>query len=336
MSLWMVRGGRFGEHEILSFENGLACIGFHEVPDLTKTSTKEEIFELVRAAYPEKPDMAIHNLAGQLRTFVHRMEKGDLVAMPLRNSPQIAIGTVTGPYRYRIDLGDVHHTREVEWIRTDIPRIAFGQDLLYSLGAIMTVCKIERNSAEDRVRAILAGKPDPGSQPGPAGNGGEEDVPTDIEQLSGDQILSYLEKNFKRHDLARLVDAILKAEGYVTLLSPPGPDGGVDILAGRGSLGLDRPRLCVQVKSSRNPVDVTVFRGLQGSMATFQADQGLLVSWGGFTNAVPREARLCFFSVKLWDSGDLVKAIFRNYDHLPEEIQNELPLKKIWILVTEV
>jgi restriction system protein len=338
MSLWMVRGGRFGEQENLSFENGLACIGFHEVPDLSRATTKEEIFELVREAYKEKPEMAIHNLAGQLRTFAHRMKEGDLVAMPLKNRPQIAIGRVTGPYRYRTDLGDVHHTREVEWIKTDIQRTAFGQDLLYSLGAVMTVCQIERNEAEERVKAILAGKPDPGPSPGPFPPGGNDDggdVLTDVEQFARDQILGHLEKNFRGHDLARLVDAVLKAEGYVTSLSPPGPDGGVDIMAGRGTLGLDRPRLCVQVKSTTIPADVNVFRGLQGSMATFQADQGLLVSWSGFTSAVPKEARLCFFSVRLWDSGDLVEAVLRNYDRLPEELQGELPLKRIWALVPE-
>jgi len=70
-------------------------------------------------------------------------------------------------------------------------------------------------------------------------------------------------------------------------------------------------------------------------MATFQADQGLLVSWGGFTRAVPKEARLCFFAVRLWDSGDLVEDILRNYDRLPEELQGELPLKRIWALVPE-
>ncbi len=339
MSLWMVRGGRFGEHENLSFENGLACIGFSEVSDLSRATTKEEIIELVREAYKEKPEMAIYNFAGQLRTFAHRMKEGDLVAMPLRNRSQIAIGRVTGPYRYRTDLGDVHHTRLVEWIKIDIPRTAFGQDLLYSLGAVMTVCRIERNDAEERVRAILAGKPDPGitpiSGPFPPGDGNGEEPFTDVEQFARDQILGHLVKNFRGHDLSRLVDAVLKAEGYVTSLSPPGPDGGVDILAGSGSLGLDSPRLCVQVKSSQSPSDVNVFRGLQGSMTTFQADQGLLVSWGGFNNAVIQEARLNYFKVRLWDSGDLVEAVLRNYDRLPEELQGELPLKRIWALVPE-
>ena len=118
-------------------------------------------------------------------------------------------------------------------------------------------------------------------------------------------------------------------------MTPPGPDGGVDILAGRGLLGFEGPQLCVQVKSSKSRAEVTIFRTLQGTMQTFQANQGLLVSWGGFNDVVKREARMSFFSVRLWEANDLVEAVLKNYDRLPEEIQNELPLKRMWGLVLE-
>ena len=87
------------------------------------------------------------------------------------------------------------------------------------------------------------------------------------------------------------MEAVLQAEGYFTQLSPAGPDGGVDILAGRGSLGFEGPRLCVQVKATASPVDVTVLRSLVGTMQSFNAGQGLLVSWGGFTRDLEREAQ---------------------------------------------
>jgi len=155
------------------------------------------------------------------------------------------------------------------------------------------------------------------------GGTGDAEAFADVEQLARDQILAHLEKNFRGHELARLVDPVLQAEGYVTQFSPPGPDGGVDILAGRGSQGLDAPRMCVQVKSPQ--ADVNVFRALQGTMTTFQADRGLLVSWGGFTKAVQTEARLSFFSVRLWGAEELVEALLRNYDWLPEEFRAETP-----------
>ena len=135
--------------------------------------------------------------------------------------------------------------------------------------------------------------------------------------------------------MSRLVEAVLQAEGFYTYLSPPGPDGGADILAGRGSMGLDGPSLCVQVKATKAPADVTVFRALQGTMQTFKASTGLLVCWGGFTRPLELEARQSYFQVRLWDASEFVEALYRVFDRLPEEIQAELPLKRVWALVLE-
>src|SRR5438445_12311633 len=101
--------------------------------------------------------------------------------------------------------------------------------------------------------------------------------------------------------MARLVEALLKAQGYVTFISPPGPDKGVDILAALGPLGFGRPRICVQVKSGDGPVDSPTLNQLIGAMQNVQADQGLLVSWGGFKSSVDKEVPVQFFRVRLWD-----------------------------------
>jgi restriction system protein len=70
-------------------------------------------------------------------------------------------------------------------------------------------------------------------------------------------------------------------------------------------------------------------------MSNFGANQGLLVSWGGFTQPVLDESRLSFFTVRLWDSNDLIKAIFKYYYKLSDSLQAELPLKRMWALVLE-
>lgn len=206
----------------------------------------------------------------------------------------------------------------------------------------MTVCSISRNDAERRVAAVLEGHADPGpsltldkpTKQVPVPNEQGAAVP-DLSQLAHDQIVAHIQVRFAGHALAGLVDAVLRSDGWVTKVSPPGADGGVDILAGRGALGLDAPRLCVQVKSQNNPADVTVYRTLQGTMQTFKAEQGLLVCWGGFNKVVLGEAKQGHFAVRLWDSRDLVEAIYRNYERLPAEIQADLPLKRVWMLVTE-
>ncbi|MBA2432850.1 MAG: restriction endonuclease [Chthoniobacterales bacterium] len=286
---------------------------------------------------------AIVNRAGQLWAFAVAMKEGDLVVMPRKLTSQLALGRVTGPYRYQKLGEEDRHTRPVSWERPDVPRTAFEQDLLHSFGAFMTVCNISRNDAERRVAVVLAGKEDPGPRVG-LGNAKKpgvsppviepEEVP-DLGQLAHDQIVAHIQARFAGHALATLVDAVLQADGWVTKVSPPGADGGVDILGGRGSLGLDEPRLCVQVKSQNSPADVTVYRTLQGTMQTYKAEQGLLVCWGGFNKVVLAESRQGHFSVRLWDSRDVVEAIYRTYEHLPAEIQAELPLKRVWMLVPE-
>ena len=56
---------------------------------------------------------------------------------------------------------------------------------------------------------------------------------------------------------------------------------------------------------------------------------------GGFNKVVLKEARQGHFMVRLWDSRDLVEAVYRTYERLPAEIQAELPLKRTWMLVRE-
>jgi restriction system protein len=342
--LYLARAGRTGQDEERALDGGMALIGFDEVPSLEGAKDYDEIFELVERSYPGAKTRKIGNFAGQLWAFALAMKENDLVVLPRKLTSQIAIGRVKGPYR-NLKIGNTfRHTRAVEWIRTDVPRTVFEQDLLHSFGAFMTVCNISRNDAERRVAAVAAGKPDPGpslaldkpknsTSVSPPTLEAEE-VP-DLGQLAHDQIVAHIQARFAGHALSNLVDAVLKADGWVTKVSPPGADGGVDILGGRGSLGLDNPRLVVQVKSQNSPADVTIYRTLQGTMQTFKAEQGLLVCWGGFNKVVLAEARQGHFTVRLWDSGDLVEAIYRTYEQLPAEIQAELPLKNVWMLVPE-
>jgi restriction system protein len=67
-------------------------------------------------------------------------------------------------------------------------------------------------------------------------------------------------------------------------------------------------------------------------MSNVQAEQGLLVSWGGFKSSVEKEEANQFFKVRLWDQDDLIDQLLRHYDNLDEDIKVELPLKRIWTI----
>lgn len=329
MSLWLVRAGRHGEQEQGALERNVVTIGWNEFSDLSNIKTKDELAELYAKENPTSKKMQAANEVGQIWRFVREIQKDDLVALPLKTQSAIAIGKVVGDYEYKELTNNIKHIRRVKWLKT-IPRSVFDQDLLYSLGAFMTVCQISRNDAENRVKKLLNKEAiDVGEKPEIT----EEAI--DIEEYARDQIVKFIGRKFKGHNLARLVEAILHAQGYVTNKSGPGPDGGVDILAAAGLLGFDAPRICVQVKSSSSQIDVKVFRELRGVMSKVGADQGLLISWGGFTKKAIQEARDAFFSIRLWDAGDLIEAIFKHYERFDGELKAELPLKRIWGLVIE-
>lgn len=160
---WLVRAGRHGEDERLALYHGIVLIGWSRVGDLSAVSSRDELFALLRTTFPGERERRLLNHLAQLWAFREGIAAGDLVVLPLKTSAEVAIGRVTGEYAYRGDVAVIaRHTRPVEWLTTDLPRPALGQDLLYSLGASMTVCGIRRNAAAARLAELAATGRDPG------------------------------------------------------------------------------------------------------------------------------------------------------------------------------
>ena len=340
--VWIVRAGKHGEDEETALSEGLAIVGFGDFDDLSGYPTRSAMVESYLKKKPSAPPNRAENYARQLWSLREDIAVGDVAVMPLKTRPgQVALGTFSGPYKFAMVNGQKRHTRQVKWTHPDVPRSTFRQDLLHSFGAFLTVCRVKRHDAATRVQSVLKGTGDPGTPPGDnaIADTDEETMEsragTDLAQGASDEITAFIRSKFPGHEMARLVEAVLHAEGLKTQRAAPGPDGGADILAGGGPLGLDPPFLCVQVKATESPADVKIFRELAGTMAAFKATQGLLVSWGGFKQSVIREGRQETFKIRLWDQNDLVQAIYRSYEKLPDEIQAELPLKRVWMLVRE-
>lgn len=337
MAVWLIRTGADGELEQASLNHHLVTVDWPKLPDLSSVQDQAALTSLYRESYPDASAAKTAHHVAQLWAFVAGIREGDLVVLPLKTQSALAIGRVVGHYRYGIENGsETRHNRPVKWLRTDLPRTSFPPDLLHCFEAFMTVCQIKRHGAEERIRAVVDGRADPGGGDA-SGVVAEDSGPPslDIERAAADQILEFIEQRFAGHKLATLVAAALQAGGYLTSVSPPGPDGCVNILAGAGPTGFDSPRLCVQVRSACSPADARVLQGLQELLHTFQADQMLLVSWGGFETSVLHEARQSFFTVRLWDSGDLLRAVLRHYREFPGDLQAKLPLKQVWALAIE-
>ena len=161
-------------------------------------------------------------------------------------------------------------------------------------------------------------------------------APVDLEETGQDQIAKLISAKFKGHGLARLVNAILKAQGYTTYLSPARYRCRNRYLAGAQTLGFSAPRICVQVKSQDSPVGRPEVDQLIGAMDHVKADAALFVAWGGFKQEFTKKSSASrFFRVRLWSQKDLLEHLFANYDRLDEDLRAELPLKRIWTVAAQ-
>lgn len=344
-SAWVVRAGSTGEHEQWNLDNGRATIGWRDVGDLSNCSSREQVRAVVAATYPGYSPNKVGNNAGQLWAFRQSIRPGDLIVMPLHiQRGYLALGRCVGPYGYDPSAQqDRRHFVPVEWRLEPVARTAIKDDLLASLNGLMTVFSPSKNNAAARLAAVLAQGADPGSggapmkpQVQPDTGAGDVTDPAPVPSLEAirDRVRTHVVENFGGHKLTHLVADVLTALGYVCEVSPPGPDGGIDIRAGRGPLGLDAPTI-VEVKSELGPVGVQVMRGLHSAVTKNNAQHGLLVAMGGINAAARKEFETLRAVIQVWDAEVLLDKLFDTYPRLSEATRAALPLKQAWVLDDE-
>lgn len=336
MAVWLVRAGSSGQFEQKFLtENRIYATWDSLNFSLAGLTDRAHLAKSLQSIYSEEKIKTVINWTGQLWPFANDMKLGDIIILPLKTQRAIQIGEVTSDYHYDAESPAPYgHWRSVKWIADAVPREHFGKDLLNSFGAFLTICRIKRNNAEARLAKMRANEWKPervSSITAAIPVATDEEIDNvDVEETANDEIVKLLKARFKGHGLTRLVDAILKAQGYTTYVSPEGPDGGVDILAGMGKMGFNRPRLCVEVKTEDVPIDRPTVDKLLGAVSKFQADEALFVSLSGFKPNVARELARNYFRLRLWSLPELLSQLFLHYEHFDEKLRAELPLKRIW------
>ncbi|MBB1427626.1 restriction endonuclease [Shewanella sp. SG44-2] len=341
MAVWLVRAGSQGQYEQKFIQENRIYLTWDglNIP-LDKLENRDFLITKLASLDSDAKPKKMINHASQIWPFGHSMQLGDRVILPSKTQPVIYIGKIISGYHYQADgIDPFFHWRSVEWLPDAVPRSHFSQDLIYSFGAFMTICRITRNNAEFRLNQMensgwqVESKKQivsAGIIEMQDGEAVDETVDSDLEELGHSQIVKLIEAKFKGHNLTRLVKAILEAQGYTCWQSPEGADGGVDILAGDGPMGFGQQRICIEVKSGDGLVDRPTVDKLMGAMTKFNATQGLFVAWGGYKSSVQKELASSFFRVRLWTQHDLLEQLFLHYDKLDEELKAELPLKRIW------
>lgn len=321
---WGIHAGKNGDAESLFEQKSVVALGWEKMGDLSTLKTREDFKKKYKQVHPEAKAGAVPVNAGQLYRFVLEMKIGDIVIFPLKSSPEIRLGRVTGDFTYDA-ASSYPQIRAVEWLKT-YPRTKFSQGALYEIGSAMSFFQVKNYA--DEFEAALEGKALV------AATGADEDesnslAADDIEQQSRDFVLKQIHQKFKGHGLAEFVGHLLNLMGYKTTVSPPGPDRGIDIEAHKDDLGVTPPTLIVQVKSGEGDVNEAALSELCGKLSE-KDSVGLFVSAGRFNKRALDFAHLKR-NLRLVDGDKLVQLVYQYYPQLDAKYKGMIPLRHIYI-----
>lgn len=153
-----------------------------------------------------------------------------------------------------------------------------------------------------------------------------------LEEEAFSGIKEYI-SNKNPYEFQDLVAALLRSMGYHTpFISPKGKDGGLDIIAYLDPLGVQSPRIKVQVKHRpQASISVDEIRSLIG-LLNKDGDIGLFITSGRFTSEAEKFSRDSHIHVKLLDFENFIFLWQENYHKLTDEDKNLLPLHPIYFL----
>lgn len=322
--MWMVRAGE-GARFIEMFEKKkIIAIGFSRIQDISTISSSDKIKELVKEKYPELKTSQHAIQAGQLIRFRLEFKEKDKIITYNPTERKYLVGEIIGEYEFDSKVPEYHHVRKVKWLGK-VPRDNLSTSTKNTLGAISTIFNVGESGTEEIIN-LLEGK---------------EEAPEDVEIQEAE--LDTIKEDMKGRafefikdrilaldweEMQELVAGVLRGMGYRTMVSPRGPDRGRDIQASPDGLGLEEPRILVEVKHWTDPVGTKEIRSFSGGLR--EGSKGLYVSTGGYTKEARYEAERSTIPITLIDLDMLADLIVRNYDNFDQEAKKLIPLVKIY------
>lgn len=135
------------------------------------------------------------------------------------------------------------------------------------------------------------------------------------------------------YEFQDLVAILLKAMGYhISYVAPKGRDGGIDIIAYTDPLGVNSPRIIVQVKHRpETKISSDDIQRLAGTMKR-STDVGIFATSGEFSFVSNMEARSSEKHIELIDFDQFINLWKQYYTKMTDEEKNKLPLHPIYFL----
>ena len=309
-------------------EKNLVAIGW-DLGNL-KGKSKEEIKNIVFEKFPYNNKNQNAIIASQVYKFASDVKIGDYVLSYNPSTRNYLLGEITSDYIYSDVLSknfeddDYSDVRNVKWI-DEIPRDKLKVQTKNTLGAISTLFYINEIAQKD-ILNIHNGE----SIEEDDDESENEDVSILMDEIEdkSKEFIKDMVNSLDAYEMQDLVAALLRAMGYKTIVSPPGPDRGKDIIASPDGLGLEDPVIVVEVKHRNNPMSSQHIRSFKGALK--KTNKGIYVSTGGFSTDAKYEAERSEIPIILMDLDSLVKFIMQYYDNFDGDGRSLLPLKKIY------
>ena len=144
-------------------------------------------------------------------------------------------------------------------------------------------------------------------------------------------------KNFIKvlnpYEFQDLVAALFRGMGYYTpFVAPRGPDGGIDIVAYKDSIGAELPRIRIQVKHRPDTkVSAPEVSALIGNIQS-EGYAGVIVSTGGFSADAIADIRRATKHIEKIDLERMIDLWEELYEKLSDEDKTHLPLRRLSFL----
>lgn len=322
-AVWMVRAGE-GAYLAEDFlERNIVSLGWKHMGDLSNLKTLAEVKDKYKKTYPEHKAGKVNLCAGQLNKLRNEIKVGDSVVTYNNQDRKYSLGTIISEYEYHPEDVDHPNWRKVKWLKK-VDRDGLSTTTKNYLGSAMSLFSIDDETWSE----LNGGKPSIDNKSEPEEEKEALDtIKEDFEEKAHEFIKDkILELNWE--DLQELVAGILRGMGYKTLVSQRGPDRGKDIVASPDGLGLEDPKIKVEVKHRGQAMGAPELRSFIGGLRP--GEKGLYVSTGGFTREGQYEAERANMPVTLIDSDMLVTLVVQNYDQFDADARALLPLRKIY------
>jgi len=321
--MWMVRAGEDG-FLLDEFQNkSIVAIGWDKIKNASDFKSKEEIKQVFSEKYPEKKKHQNIIGAGQFSRFVLEFKKGDRVLSYNKDKREYLVGEIQSDYEYNPALSQYHHIRRVKWLGV-VNRDKLSTTTRNTLGAISTIFEI-KDQSQTEILEVLKGN-------GPVNDDVEnvseeetlkQDMVSRAHELIKDKLLA-----LDWDEMQRLVAGVLRAMGYKTVISKPGPDRGKDIEASPDGLMLLDPKIIVEVKHRMGQMGSKEVRNFISVVRDRHV--GVYVSTGGFSKDAKTEAERANVQISVVDADRLVELLVEYYDNFDAETKLLVPLAKIY------